>query len=89
LNGIGDSAQFFLTDDYSKAREILLNRRVDWVIAYDWDRVGQNAANLLGLGIPDRPLGLILDRSAAQAPAYLVLSGQNATAKLFRFVNKL
>ena len=89
LNGISDSAQFFLTDDYSKAREILLYRRVDWVIVYNWDRVGQNAANLLGLGIPDRPIGRILDRSPTRAPTYLVLSGQNGAAKLFRFVDKL
>jgi len=32
LNGIADSARFFLSDDLQKAREILQNHRVAWVV---------------------------------------------------------
>ena len=89
LDGTSDSARFFLTEDVQQAREILRNRRVDWVFVCDWDRIGPNSADLLGSKILERPLGRILDRAPGQAPAYLVLSGQNGAAKLFRFANKL
>jgi hypothetical protein len=89
LDGIVDSARFFLAEDSPKAREVLIHRRVDWVFSYDWDRIGQNSANLLGVSMPGQPVGRILDRSPTQGPAYLVLSGQNRTVKLFRFVDKL
>jgi hypothetical protein len=62
---------------------------VDWVLAYDWQRVAQNSADLLGASVPDHAIGRILDRSAGQAPPFLVLSGQNQAAKLFRFADKL
>ena len=88
LDGIADSARFFLADDLQSARQLLENRRVEWVFAYDWDRVGPNSAKLLGMSIPERSIGRRLDRAPSQAPAYLLLSGQNGTAKLFRFANK-
>jgi hypothetical protein len=62
---------------------------VDWVLAYDWDRAGQNSAALLGESVPDHAIGRILDRTPGLAPPYLVLSGQNQTIKLFRFAGKL
>jgi hypothetical protein len=89
LEGIADSARFFLVSDLQSGRAILGNRRVDWVLAYDWERVAQNSADLLGVSVPDHAIGRILDRSAGQAPPFLVLSGQNQAAKLFRFVDKL
>jgi len=89
LDGIADSARFFVVTDFLGGREILRNRRVDWVLAYDWERVAQNSADLLGTSVPDHAIGRILDRTPGQAPPYLVLSGQNQTAKLFRFANKL
>ena len=89
LDGIADSARFFLTTDFLIAREMLCNRHVEWVLAYDWERVARNSAGLLGTQVPEQPLGRVLDRTPTQAPPYLVLSGQNRTAKLFRFVNKL
>jgi hypothetical protein len=60
---------------------------VDWVLAYDWERVAQNSADLLGASI--HAIGRILDRTPGLAPPYLVLSGQNQAAKLFRFADKL
>ena len=89
LDGIADSARFFLADDTQSACQLLENRRIEWVFAYNWDRVGPNSAGLLGLSIPERPIGRLLDRAPTQVPAYLVLSGQNGTAKLFRFADKL
>jgi hypothetical protein len=78
-----------LAKDFLSAREILRNRHVHWVLAYDWDRVAQNSANLLGTAIPDEAVGRVLDRTPGLAPPYLVLSGQDQTAKLFRFADKL
>ena len=89
LDGIADSARFFLTTDFLIAREMLYNRHVEWVLAYDWERVARTSADLLGTQVPEQPLCRVLERTPRQAPPYLVLSGQNRTAKLFRFVNKL
>jgi hypothetical protein len=89
LDGIADSARFFLTTDFLIAREMLSNRHVEWVLAYDWERVARTSAGLLGTQVPEQPLCRVLERTPRQAPPYLVLSGQNRTAKLFRFVNKL
>ncbi len=89
LDGIADSARFFLTTDFLIAREMLSNRHVEWVLAYDWERVARTSAGLLGTQVSEQPLCRVLERTPRQAPPYLVLSGQNRTAKLFRFVNKL
>ena len=89
LSGTIDTARFFLSEDPKTGRDILQQRQVEWVIAYDWDRVARNSAALLGLTPAEHAFGRILDRTPASAPPYLVLSGQNSTAKLFRFVDKL
>ena len=62
LAGIAGSARFFLAKDLQSGREILRNQHVDWVLAYDWERVAQNSADLLGASVPDRAIGRILDR---------------------------
>jgi hypothetical protein len=89
LDGIVESARFFVATDFLGAREILRNRRADWVLAYDWERVADNSGHLLGVSLADPSIGRILDHSPGQALPFLVLSGQNQTAKLFRFVDKL
>ncbi|PYL54947.1 MAG: hypothetical protein DMF29_04985 [Verrucomicrobia bacterium] len=89
LNRIADSARFFLTTDFLTAREILRNRRIEWVLAYDWERVSQNSSGLVGTPVPNNSIGRILDRTPGQASPFLVLSDQNQTAKLFRFADKL
>ena len=89
LDGIIDSARFFVADKPRDTREILDRRKVFWVFAYDSDRVTTNSAALLGLSrFPQQPLSQTIDRAPSQAPLFLVFSGQNATAKLFRVVNK-
>jgi len=84
LNGIQDSARFFLSDDLQKAREILKKRQVVWVFAYDSNRVAQNSAVILNRGLPSHSLCRVLDRTPAQAPPFLIFSGQNAACKLYR-----
>jgi hypothetical protein len=84
LDGIADSARFFLSENPLTAREILEHRRVGWVFAYDSDRVAANSALILDMPIGAHPLCRTIDRTPAQVPRYLIFSGQNATAKIFR-----
>jgi hypothetical protein len=84
LNGIEDSARFFLSDDLQKAREILQNHRVAWVCAYDSDRVAQNSAAVLNRELPLHPLCRVLDRTPSQTPPFLTFSAQTAAFKLYR-----
>jgi hypothetical protein len=88
LSGIENSARFFLADDWRKAREILENRKVTWVIAYDSNRVAQNSAAILAHAVPPRPLCYVLDRTPSQAPRFLIFSEQNGVGKLYRIGNK-
>jgi hypothetical protein len=84
LNGIADSARFFLSEDLQKAREILQNHRVTWIFAYDSERVAQNSAAVLNQEFPLHPLCHVLDRTPGQAPRFLILSAQTAAFKLYR-----
>lgn len=88
LEGIEQSARFFLSQDWQTARKILENRGVAWVIAYDFERVARNSSAILGLGVPQYPLCFVLDRTPAQVPRFLVLSAQNGTGKLYRTVER-
>ena len=83
LNGIEDSARFFLSEDLQKAREILEKRRVAWVFAYDSDRVAQNSAAILNEPRPLQPLCRVLDRTPSQAPSFFIFFAQNPTCKLY------
>lgn len=89
LPGIVDTAHFYLEADFSRASEILRNRRADWVLSYDSQRVIANSSALLAAPVPERPLCRILDQNPSKSASFLLLSGQNDTAKLFRFTNKL
>jgi hypothetical protein len=84
MQGIADSARFFLSENRQETRQMLSNHNVSWVIAYDGDRVAQNSAVILGCALPARPLCQILDRTPGQAPGFLELSAQNGAAKLYR-----
>jgi hypothetical protein len=86
LEGIEQSARFFLSQDWQTARRILENRGVAWVIAYDFERVARNSSAILGLGVPQYPLCSVLDRTPAQMPRFLVFSVQNGAGKLYRAV---
>jgi hypothetical protein len=84
LNGIADSARFFLSEDWAKAREILENRGVAWVFAYDSERVAQTSAAVLGVRPPARALCRVLDRTPSGAPRFLALTAQSGACKLYR-----
>ena len=57
MEGTAESARFFLTEDLQEARKMLQDRQVEWVFVCDWDRLGQDFASLLELGIPQRSMG--------------------------------
>ncbi len=84
LNGIEESARFFLSEDLQKAREILEKRRVAWIFAYDSDRVAQNSAAVLNEPFPLQPLCRLLDRTPSKVPPFLVFSAQTPACKLYR-----
>ena len=84
LEGIDESARFFLSENLHEEREILEKRHVAWVFAYDSDRVVQNSAAILKEPPPPQPLGRVLYRTPGQAPPFLTFSAQNSTCKLYR-----
>jgi hypothetical protein len=84
LNGIEDSARFFLSEDLQQEREILQSHDVVWVCAYDFERVAQNSAAILNEPLPVNPLCRVLDRTPGQAPRFLIFSAQTAAFKLYR-----
>jgi hypothetical protein len=84
LDGIDDTARFFISEDSQGAREILEKHRVAWVFAYDSERVAQNSAAILKDAVPPNPLCRVLDRTPGQAPRFLVFCAQNPACKLYR-----
>jgi hypothetical protein len=84
LQGIEESARFFLSENLQEEREILEKRHVTWVFAYDSDRVAQNSAAILNKPVPQQPLCRVLYRTRSQAPPFLIFSAQNSTCKLYR-----
>jgi hypothetical protein len=84
LQGIEESARFFLSENLQEQREILEKRHVAWVFAYDSDRVAQNSAAILNEPLPRQPLCRVLDRRPTQAPPFLIFSAQNPTCKVYR-----
>ena len=86
LDGIADSARFFLCDDWQTARQILGNHRTAWVVAYNSERVAQNSAEILNQAAPAHSLCRVLDRTPSQVPPFLILAEQNGTCKLYRTV---
>jgi hypothetical protein len=84
LDGIEQSARFFLAADPETAEAILRKNKVAWVFAYDADRTVANSALILGVPAPENSLGHLLDRTPSRAPAFLRLAAQDAACKLFR-----
>jgi hypothetical protein len=84
LNGIVDSARFFLSENLVQVHEILDKGHVAWVFAYDSERVAQNSAAILNEPLPQRPLCRALDRTPSRVPPFLIFFAQNPTSKLYR-----
>ena len=83
LDGIEESARFFLSDHDQKARAILEKRHVAWVFAYDSDRLAENSTAILNEPLRRAPLCRVLDRTPSRAPPFLIFSAQNPTCKLY------
>jgi hypothetical protein len=84
LEGINESARFFVSENLQEEREILGKRHVAWIFAYDSDRVAQNSTAILNEPLPQQPLCRVLYRTPSQAPPFLTFSAQNSTCKLYR-----
>jgi hypothetical protein len=84
LEGINESARFFLSENLQEEREILGKLHVAWIFAYDSDRVAQNSAAILKEPLPQQPLCRVLYRTPSQAPPFLTFSAQSPTCKLYR-----
>jgi hypothetical protein len=83
LDGIEESARFFVSEDLQQAREILEKRHVAWVFAYDSDRVAQNSTAILNEPLPSQPLCRVLYRTPSLAPPFLIFSAQTPACKLY------
>jgi hypothetical protein len=83
LNGIEETARFFLSENLLEARAILEKRHVARVFAYDFDRVAQNSAAILNEPLRREPLCRVLDRTPSHAPPFLVFSAQTPACKLY------
>jgi hypothetical protein len=84
LDGIAESARFFLSADPGNPLKIVENHKISWIIAYDADRTAVTSSAILGVSVPEHALCYVLDRAPTQAPRFLIFSAQNPTAKLFR-----
>ena len=87
LAGITDSARFYAADNWQKARVIVENRQVDFVLAYDADRVAEVSTQILGHPVPEHAVCYLLDHAPAMLPRFLVLAAQNPAGKIFRVAN--
>jgi len=87
LDGITDSARFFLTTNFSAARRILEKHRVAWVLAGDAEDVIENSAAILDSIRPPNPLARVLARTPSQAPPFLSLAAQTGTGKIYRVIS--
>jgi hypothetical protein len=88
IDGIAESARFFVSQDWATARRILENHRVTWLIVYDSERAAQNSAVILGLPTPEHAICFVLDRTPSRVPRFLAFAAQNGTDKLYRFIDK-
>jgi len=84
LEGINESARFFVSENLQEERQILGKRHVAWIFAYDSDRVAQNSAAILKEPLPQQPLCRVLYRTPSQAPPFLTFLAQTPTCKLYR-----
>ncbi len=81
LPGIVDTARFYLATDPAAARAVLDQRGVQFVIAYEPDRVLPTSATLLGTSIPAGTLGERL--YSGSAPAGLHPAFRNAYFRIY------
>ena len=84
LPGTVDTARFYLETDARAALDLLRERRVRWVVAYEPQRVLEaTAAPLLGRPVPPRCLGNILYQRPRLAPTFLRLAFADEYFKVY------
>jgi hypothetical protein len=84
IEGILETAKLFETQDTEKAKQIIDQHHVTYIISYDADRVGRNAAEILGSSLPKNAFCYLLDRRPSEVPPFLRLIAQTGRFKLFR-----
>ncbi|MBE7212201.1 MAG: hypothetical protein INR65_14360, partial [Gluconacetobacter diazotrophicus] len=84
LPGTVDTARFYLETDARAAADLLRERQVRWVVAYEPERVlAATAAPLLGRTVPPRCLGNVLYSHPERAPTFLRLAMVNPYFKVY------
>ena len=82
-----DTARFYLETNARVALDLLRERQVRWVVAYEPQRVLEaTAAPLLGRPVPPRCLGNILYTRPRLAPTFLRLAFANEYFKVYEFI---
>ena len=84
LPGIVASTRFYLSTSPGEAEMILRQRRVQWVLVYDAERVAENSAAILDSQAGEEAFCRVLDRFPSQAPRFLALTGQNETCRTYQ-----
>jgi hypothetical protein len=87
IDGISDTARFYLAPNDDSARAIVAKRDVEWAIADDADRITRNSAAILGRDVPADALAFRLAHAPSHAPEFLRPVYQNGTCTLFSVHN--
>ncbi len=84
LPGIIDGARFYLSTTPATAEQILRDRQVQWVIAYEPSRIIQNSEQILGVQAVPGTLAERLYYQPSQVPAFLRMVHQNQFFKVYQ-----
>jgi hypothetical protein len=85
LAGTIDTARFFVAQDDTNAKSILLKRHPDFVVVCNADRLLDNSYTVLGKIVSStNQLAAVLFRTPSRAPNYLRLVFQNPSFKVYK-----
>ncbi len=84
LDGIIESARFYLASSPPDAVAILRRHGVGWVMAGDGGRIAENSATALGISGSVTALGTTLADTPSHAPAFLKLFSQNGLCRVYQ-----
>ena len=83
LPGIVDTDRFYLAVDPREAADLLRERQVRWVVAYEPERIAATAGPLLGRPVSNRSMCALLYRRPDLAPSFLRLALVNPYFKVY------
>jgi hypothetical protein len=90
LAGTIDTARFFVAQDETEAKSILLKRHPDFIVVCDADRLLDNSYTVLAeTGKPANQLAAILFRTPSRCPYYLRPVFQNPSIKIYQVQKEL